>query len=500
MKYTSILSAALLLLLLASCAADGEGTVTTDANTEAGTETEAVDLDSLTEIQRRKYMKDDLPVRDFGGKAFRISARDDYDYEIDIEEATGDICDDALFERNRYIEERFNVEIVPVYSPGTDTGADHINAVRTSITAGEDAFELAATCAYRTGSLLVDGGFYNWLDMPYNDLSKPWWIGGVNDKFRIGDAIYTVVGDMCLTTLQFTYAIFYNRSLGANYDLNEEIFDAVENGTWTIDYFQTLIADVYSDKNGNSTRDESDLYGFVCEKYTNLDVYPFSLDIPIVSQDSDGMPILVYNTEKLGNAIEKINELYWNTTGTCVSGDTPEAVHTAQIFAAGNAVFTTLPLGHAFTTFRDMKDDYSILPYPKWDEAQKGYYTGALDNYSVLVAPVTISDPEFTSIITESLNIESYKTLFPTYYEQALQNKYARDEESVAMIDLVMQGRNFDLSTLFASSYLGDVYWFFRGQVQENSKSYASAMKSIEKRANKNIEKIVDLYEENAEQ
>ena len=54
------------------------------------------------------------------------------------------------------------------------------------------------------------------------------------------------------------------------------------------------------------------------------------------------------------------------------------------MFKDGNALFTTTYLEDAFSTFRVMNDDYSILPYPKWDESQEKYMTGAMDNYSVL--------------------------------------------------------------------------------------------------------------------
>ena len=168
------------------------------------------------------------------------------------------------------------------------------------------------------------------------------------------------------------------------------------------------------------------------------------------------------------------------------------------MFRSGNALFTTTYLTQAFSTFRDMTDDYSILPYPKWDEAQEKYMTGAMDNYSVLGVPVTVSDLEMVSIITESLNIESYKTLFPTYYEQALQSKYARDAESIEMIDILMAGRNFDFCTLFSSTIIG-IPFMVRELVAGKSTAFASKYKSLEKGAQKGLEKVLKAYEENAD-
>ena len=493
MKLKQLTALLLASLLLASCASSGENGAETQTGASTDGET-AVNTAELTEMEKRALMQDNLPEKDYGGADFRISTKRGTMYEIDEEEETGDIIEDALYARNRRIEERFNINIVPVITEASD-GTTHVNEVRQSIMASDDAFDLSATYVYTSGSLVTDGCFLNWLNMPYNDLSQPWWIDGVNEKFRVGDAIYTATGDMCVSTLKLTYGVFYNRTKGADYDLNETIYDTIREGKWTIDKFIEITRDVYVDINGDGTRDGGDFYGFTAEKATNLDVYTFAFDIPIVEADESGIPQLVFNTTKTIEAVEKINKLYWDGSGSYIPDDYMEPV---TMFRSGNALFTTTYLSQAFSTLRDMTDEYSILPYPKWDEAQEKYMTGAMDNYSVLGIPVTVSDLEMASLITEALNIESYKTLFPTYYEQALQDKYARDAESIEMIDLLMAGRNFDFCTLFSSTIPG-MPWMFRELVANKSTAFASKYSASEKNALKAIEKIVQAYEDNAD-
>ncbi len=493
MKFSRISALLLASLLLASCASAGETGDVTDSAAADNTDP-VVETEELSELEKRAYMEDNLPEKDFGGAQFRISTKRGTMYEIDEEEETGDIIEDALYARNRRIEERFNIEIVPVITEAGD-GTTHVNEVRQSIMAADDAFDLSATYVFTTGPLVTDGCFLNWLNMPYNDLSQPWWLSGVNEKFQVGDAIYTAVGDMCVSTLKLTYGVFYNRTKGADYDLNESIYETIRNGEWTIDKFIEIVRDIYVDVNGDSVRDSADFYGFTAEKATNLDVYTFAFNIPIIEADDSGIPQLVLNTPKTIEAVEKINKLYWDGTGSYIPNDYGEPV---TMFRNGNALFTTTYLSQAFSTFRDMTDDYSILPYPKWDEAQEKYMTGAMDNYSVLGIPITVSDVEMVSLITESLNIESYKTLFPTYYEQALQDKYARDAESIEMIDILMQGRNFDFSTLFSSSITGMPY-IVRELVANQSTSFSSKYAAAEKGALKGLEKVLKAYEDNAD-
>ncbi len=491
MKRVSTIALALLLLAngLVGCGAESETETTAATDTvETATETKP-----LTEMEKRAFVQDDLPEKNYDDISFRISTKQGTLYEIAAEELTGDLLNDALYDRNLRIEERFHVKIVPIITEAGD-GQTHVNSVRQSILAADDAFELAATYVFTSGSIVTDGYYLNWLNMPYNDFSNPWWISGINQNFQVGDALYAAVGDMCLSTLKLTYGIFYNRTRGEDYGYNETLYDTVLDGDWTYDTFLSMIEDVYVDANGDGQRDSSDFYGFTAENATNLDIYSFAFDIPIMQRNAAGQPELVFNGEKTVSAVERINKLYWETTGSFV----PEGDYNLPVtmFADGKALFTTTFLGNAFSVYREMEDDYSILPYPKWNADQEKYMTGAMDNYSVLGVPITASDTEMISIITESLNVESYKTLFPTYYEQALQNKYSRDEESIAMINLLMEGRNFDFSTLFSAQITG-MSTLFRAVINGKNADFASRYASVEKSAQDGLVKVLEAYEKN---
>ena len=139
-----------------------------------------------------------------------------------------------------------------------------------------------------------------------------------------------------------------------------------------------------------------------------------------------------------------------------------------------------------------MEDDYGILPYPKFDESQEKYMSGAMDNYTVLGIPITVSDPEMASIITEALNAESYKQLFPAYYDTALKVKYMRDEESIEMLDIIMNGRNFDMCVLFSSD-LGQVTFMFRSLVAAKSTDFVSSFEKVKDGVQTRLSKIIEI-------
>ena len=213
-------------------------------------------------------------------------------------------------------------------------------------------------------------------------------------------------------------------------------------------------------------------------------------------RNEEGKPELVFNSEKAVSAAEKISRLYWEMNGSFIPEN--DSGLPVVMFKDGHALFTTTWLGNAFASYREMENDYSILPYPKWDEYQEKYMTGAMDNYSVLGMPITVTDPEMVSILTESLNVESYRTLFPVYYEQALQNKYSRDPESIEMINMLMEGRNFDFSTLFAGQITG-ISTLFRTVINSKNADFASNYAKISKVSQKGLDKVLKAYEEHAD-
>jgi len=476
----SLLIIFLFIIIVACNGKDKNENITDDSGVVTSEET-------TDEIDYRLSIPDDLPDINFEGAKFRISTKAGFLYEVYTEEEDGEILNDALYERNRKIEERFNIEIVPVITQASD-GATQVNYVQTTILSGSDEFELAATYVFTSGTLVTNKLYYNWLKVGYNNFDKPWWINGINENFRIGDAVYTVVGDMSLSALRLTYAMFFNKRLATDYDI-PNLYQTIYDNKWTIDYFIALTRDIYSDLNGDGIADDHDLYGFAAEAATNLDVYPFAFGIPLIKQNSDGIPELSANTQRMITAIDKVIELYWKSTGSHI----PTPGREYGMFREGLAVFATTWLSQTMGIFRDMEDDYGILPYPKYDERQEKYMTGAMDNYSVLGIPVTVPDPTFASIITEALNAESHKILFPVYYETALKVKYARDEDSIAMLDLVMNGRNFDMSTLFGGQ-VGDITWIFRTQVASKQNDFVSKYASVEERVKTALDKIIQVY------
>ena len=143
-----------------------------------------------------------------------------------------------------------------------------------------------------------------------------------------------------------------------------------------------------------------------------------------------------------------------------------------------------------------MEDNYSILPYPKWDTAQEIYFTNADDKFQVFSIPTTAPDPEYIGTIFEAMSAESYRSVYPTYYDVALKGKYSSDPTTAEMIDLIMSGRKFEFSFQFGKDHFLRMPYLFRDLLLTPSLKIASKWATVEKHVNKTRDKFYALFED----
>ena len=482
-----ITTSALALLLLGAMALSACGGDTTSDTTETGSaNTDPVVTEEPSEADLRKAIPDNLPEKDMGGYQFRVWTRERADFVEDVGfdlEETGEVVDDAIYSRNRDVEERFNVELFQRLIPD-DTGA--AAEIVKSISSGEDTHDVAMGQVIEIPKLGTEGYFLDWYtDLPYVDLKAPWYIGNAAEALSVAGHAYAMIGEFDLDVLRFTYCMFFNKGIAANYDL-ENIYDVVSEGRWTHDYLRTLSTEIYTDLNGDGQKSEDDLLCISGDPYSAVVTYQYAYDNPTYTLDKDGIPQLTLNTSKANDIVTKLNDLYWVTQGGYTQGwGTGRTAWTN-----GNLLFYTGLFQNA-NNFRELEFDFGIIPYPKYDEAQSQYYTMSDGAHGVMTVPVTLQNTEYASIIIEALNAETYKQVVPAYYDVSLKVKAARDDESVKALDLLMESCVFDFGYIYNT---GSLTFAIQRLVSANSNNSESEYARSMKTAQKEYEKIVEAY------
>ena len=169
------------LLLLAGLLLAGCGGTTTETTAETGTETAAaveeteVSLDPMIE------------AIDCGGRTYTILSRlsdgSNYCYpyhEYLAEEATGEAINDAIFQRNTFLEEKYNL----VFSMPEE--ADMEGIVKKTVTAGDAIYDLINIPPQQGYNLSVAGMLRNMNNIPHIDITKPYWRASVMENTSTG--------------------------------------------------------------------------------------------------------------------------------------------------------------------------------------------------------------------------------------------------------------------------------------------------------------------------
>ena len=454
-----------------------------DGTIEAAAEPEKDMLDS------REDVSDELPEKNFDGKIYNIAGDEQFVDYYTTEDLNGEVVNDAVYQRNSLISERFNVQITAnVFEESSITGQ-----VKNSVLAGDDAYQLMAGHIIYQGMAATDKIMYNMRDLPYIDYSKPWWSSSTEEDLTYKGMTFIAIGDFALSSIMQTYCMFYNKDLGAQYNL-PDMYELVNNGEWTIDRQIELSNGVYVDVNGDGEKDAGDIYPLSTSCKSAANAYLWAFGKKIATQQSDGTYNVSYFDEKIVSVVEKLYHMYYETD--CAFID-PNDHSTMISFEPGLALFANGTFDRATGTLRDVEFDYGIIPYPKWDAAQEKYYTSVDGGHEGLCVPKGISDPEFCGLMLEALCAESWKKTVPAYYDTALKYKGARDYESLAMIDSIMESRIFDFGYVYGG--WGPVFWI-QYQLEKATKDITSYYEKNHKVFDKYMEKIYQAFDEYTEE
>ncbi|MBQ7301409.1 MAG: extracellular solute-binding protein [Clostridia bacterium] len=487
MKKRSLLTV-LAALLLASCAADDP----TQAAVSTAPVTEHTQLQTEASDGGRSQMQDGLPVDlDFDGRSFGIYVYEEAaKYTIGLEDAAGDIVNDAVIARNIAVEERLNITLSQFSQPNGS-----INTVSSLLMAGDPAYDLFIAYQYEMAPLISRGGLYNLYHLDNIDFSQPWWWENYMQQLQLGgESRFFAVGDYFIRALMYAHTVYYNKAMYAEYADNADgLYETVLDGTWTFERMSAISRDVWSDLNNNGRTDADDILGYVTYKTTGtVDPFVYSSDIPFSERSDDGTVTLSLQQDDAVTLAERLSEFFWQTGSFHATESSTDAT---RIFTEGRSMFWCAHLSGA-KYLRDMKDDFGMIPYPKFDEEQKQYRSLVHDAASIGAVSASSGNLDMTGAILEAMCAETYRSVTPVWYETATKIKYSRDDLSSQMIDLIHDTitTNFIYAYNYALNGVGMVY---RDLVTKQSKDYVSAVEKIRRGAEKKLDELYEAFNEN---
>ena len=475
-----LLTAALLTGGLSGCGQVQEETAeTAPADVQTETETD----DSWRETS------DEIGEVTFGGRAYNVLYRDEDEHlrEITAEELTGEIINDAIYNRTEEICERFDVTVglVPVKE------SDLNNSFTNSVTAGDRTFDIAFQHMIFTASLAAGGVTLNWYDIPYLNFEKPWWTSSV-DELTVNGIMYVTASDYCLNTFEMAWCLIFNKQMMADMGISETPYDLVAENKWTIDNYYNMVKDVSYDSNGDGKMTVDDVYGINSYGHpwlASISNYWWGCGETISRFDDNGQPYFAMESEKTQTVFEKMYALlaendiaYWDQTAGA-----------DMIFWHNQTLFASMMIRDVEVN-RDKDIGYGLVPYPKYDEEQERYLSLVDGHASVMALPVTLTaeDQEFVGAMVEAFSAATYNSVLPAYYETAMQTKFAQDETMPEMLSLIREGRVFNFGYVYDVTINRDI---LVNLITGKKTDLASKIASVKEKTENYYKEVTQIFE-----
>ena len=429
------------------------------------------------------------PEHDFGGGVIKVLARRDgyggQDYEdICADEETGEVLNDAVYNRTAGVEEKYNINIEIVYSD------DPVGLTARNVKADDDAYQIIQEkLIYLQQTLATQNYLYDFNKIPGVTLNAPWYNQNIIKDLSLNKKVTALGGDMTVSDKSGIEIAMFNKKIAADNGL-ENMYQTVRDGKWTLDKLHELIKITSRDLNGDGQMKlADDQWGLLAEDLIAW-VFLVGSGNRLADLDADGIPYITTMTPKFLSDLDKILDIMFDKENRGVG---PRIEDYTETFI-DNRNFLQINVMSTLVLMRAMETDFGIIPPPKYDEAQLDYISTMSPWVSRFIAvPVTCQNTETVGAVIDALSRESTNTVMPAYYENLINNKIARDEESIEMLQMIFNSVVYDIGSVYNWGNLWLMHQQFIGGGNKNYVSfYEKNANAIEAALNKTIEEMMN--------
>lgn len=478
-----------------ACAKNEGGKTDTTLAAESLTDSPASESTTSDIYDESGYIRDNIPETvNLGDNEITILYWSDVrNQEFFSEGSTGEAINDSIYERNLAVEDRLKVKLKYTGVLGNyDNQSLYIQEITTTTMSGTP-YDIYAGYSMSIASVAYKGYAANLNEFNENiDFDMPWWPDSLLSESVINNKLYFVSGDISTNFLHSMYACFFNKDMISKYNL-EDPYGLALDGKWTLDKLIGMSTNIYSDLDGSNTKTVNDQFGFSTNT-VHLDGFFTGSGLRTTDKDANGVLIVSesFGSEKTIDLVNKVCTFLHSTNDAYTAVDSSSAKSANNAFIEGRALFTYNFAEYAIKYLASTEVKYGILPLPKYDELQSDYST-------LMGFPVTLySLPNGGSKLTEAAYVleclasESYRRVTPAVFELSMKVKYANDETTAQIYNIIRESAVFDVGRIFTMNLGGGItYSFVRNTLSQNTAAnYKSGYNTIKKQLSTYLVKL----------
>jgi len=358
------------------------------------------------------------------------------------DEQTGDTLNDAVYERNSRISEQYNCAF-------SETTTAYVHSeVGNLVQSGDAGTELFMIHDENILNNYLKGYFQHWNVLPYVDFEAEYWNKSSTETFSNMGNIFAATGDFSLAQSTRSFTLLFNKDMYADLGLTKDLYQLAQDGKWTLDVLLEMETAAIADLDGDGVMTDKDRYGTAGAIKLYFGSLVTGAGIKYFDIDAEGKPYFaIPGNEHALNVMSDLitkhngNNIYYRHHNEIHSGsnEARDMFMNNQILFCGSSM-------RSIGWYREMESDIGILPFPKYSEDQESYYA-LTSGGTVAALPLTLN-PEYyenVGIVLEALCRDSHTGVIPLYKETLLKSRYARDEGSSKMLDIIFASATYDI-------------------------------------------------------
>ena len=311
------------------------------------------------------------------------------------------------------------------------------------VLAGGKFADIVMTTTWGYGRILGGNLMMDLKEIETLNLDSPWWNKNIQSATTIGGKVYANAGPFA-SHMYHTWCVYFNKKMWKDLNL-EDPYQLVREGKWTYKKMEEFCQKALLDNDGNGKVDSNDDRWGVCSPHGDFcRAMYLGMEGRYFLPDDKGIVQLACDSERTYNVVEfmrnfvkKSNVLY---SGSIIS---------EEMFSAGKTLFFAYMPGFAY--MRNVKDDFGVLPIPKWDEAQKNYIGYVDHNAPIFGVTSTNTNLNETGTVLEALGrrFQDVEKLI----SEDLEDTFWRSEDDIEMMDkYIKSSGGYDLGVIIQNA------------------------------------------------
>ena len=230
---TSLLLLLVMLISAVSCAQTGMGD---ESTAPAQTEAAGGENPVVTEAETTAFNAENiLGLRDLTGETVTFFSRiynGPWGSDLFVEDIDGTVLNDAIYQRNSTISEKYGVRFEEIESGNITFRNDVGNRIASGDTSYQVLYMGLADAAFAAQT----GYLQDMTEMENISLDKMWWTQSSNKSWSMGNRQYFATGAITTIDDRAIRTMFFNKDIIQNLQL-KTIYDLVNDNEWVYEKF-----------------------------------------------------------------------------------------------------------------------------------------------------------------------------------------------------------------------------------------------------------------------